>query len=209
MDMYYTTRRGYLNIILLVIILLALLALVSWLAYQAGGNAAEGRLGVLTASRAIAGGVTVPLTTISLAQNANLSRTTGAARVGSEEGKVEIDAVLADGVSLPEGSVLAGWLVDAGKLGGLGAASVSELDQKYGTPFANVDFSGRVDDAPYALALGDLARDSARESLYLFYEGGSSLLPYDAVMVTLESDGNAANYDPRPGTPILIGAIPK
>ena len=114
MDMYYTTRRGYLNIILLVIILLALLALVSWLAYQAGGNAAEGRLGVLTASRAIAGGVTVPLTTISLAQNANLSRTTGAARVGSEEGKVEIDAVLADGVSLPEGSVLAGWLWSAG-----------------------------------------------------------------------------------------------
>lgn len=206
--MYYTTRRGYINIILLVIILLALLVLVSWLAYQAGGNAAEGRLGGLTASRAIGGGVTVPLTTISLAQNANLSRATGAASIRREEGTVEIDAVLADGVSLPEGSVLAGWLVDAGKLGGLGEASVSEADQRYGTPFANVDFSGRVDDAPYALSLGALAWDSVRGSLYLFYAGGTALAPYDAVMVTLESDGNRGNFDPRPGTPILIGAIP-
>jgi len=206
--MYYTTRRGYLNIILLGIILLALMALVSWLAYQAGGNAAEGRLGDAALPKVILERTDVGLTTISLAQNADLERTTGAARVGREEGKVEVDVVLAPAAALPERSILAAWLVDAGNLGGLGQTSVSEADQQYGTPFANVDFSQRVSDAPYALALGELVWDAARESYYLFYEANFSLEPYDAVMVTLESDGNEAGYDPRPGTPILIGAIP-
>ncbi len=205
--MYYNTRRGYLNIILLVIILLALLVLVAWLAYQAGGNAAEGRLSDLSAPQVVRGGVAVNLTTISLAQNAKLERTSGIANVGRESGVVSVDVILAPGVSLPERSTLQAWLVDAGKLGGLGTTSVSDEDQKYGTPFANVDFSSRVDDAPYALALGALAWEASRESWYLFYEGSLSLAPYDAVMVTLESDGASTSYDPRPGTPILIGAI--
>ncbi|MBI2050533.1 MAG: hypothetical protein HYT31_01890 [Parcubacteria group bacterium] len=207
--MYYTTRRGYLNIILLGIILAALLALVGWLAYQAGGNAAEGRFGESGLPAVILNKTDVPLTTISLAQNADLERTTGAARIGSEEGKAEVDVVLAPGASLPERSILQAWLVDAGNLGGLGEASVSEADQQYGTPYANIDFSSRVSDAPYALALGELEWNPSRESFYLFYESNFSLAPYDAVMVTLESDGNAADYDPRPGTPILIGALPK
>ncbi len=207
--MYYTTRRGYLNIILLGIVLAALMALIGWLAYQAGGNAAEGRLGDVAAPRVILKKTDVVLTTISLAQNADLERTTGAARIGKEEGKVEVDVALAERAALPEHSVLHAWLVDAGNLGGLGQSSVSEADQQYGTPFANIDFSSRVSDAPYALSLGELLWNPGRESLYLFYESNVSLEPYDAVMVTLESDGNAAAYDPRPGTPILIGAIPK
>lgn len=206
--MYYTTRRGYLNIILLGIILLALVALVSWLAYQAGGNAAEGRLGDSVKPAVILDRTDVALTTISLAQNASLERATGAARIGKEEGKVELDVVLAEGARVPEQSVFQAWLVDAGNLGGLGQSSVSEADQRYGTPFANVDFSSRVSDAPYALALGTLEWNPARESFYLFYDSNFSLDSYDAVMVTLESDGNAAGYDPRPGTPMLIGAIP-
>ncbi|MDP3995351.1 MAG: hypothetical protein Q8P78_01925, partial [bacterium] len=135
------------NIILLGIILIALLALVAWLAYQAGGNAAEGRLGSVFSPKVILTKTDVPLTTISLAQNADLERTTGAARVGPEEGKAEIDVVLAEGVVLPEGAVLAAWLVDAGKLGGLGESSESDLDQQYGTPFANIDFSTAVSSA--------------------------------------------------------------
>jgi len=198
-----------LNIILLVIILLALLVLVGWLGYQAGGNAAEGRLGNFSSPKIILKGTSVTLTPISLAQNASLQKTTGVASISQEESKVEIDVVLAEGIALPEGSVLQAWLVDAGKLGGLGKASVSDADQKYGTPFANIDFNERVNDAPYAVPLGQLSWDSIRESLHLFYEGNVILNPFDAVMVTLESDGNINNYDPRPGTPILIGSIPQ
>lgn len=207
--MYYSTRRGYLNIILLVITLLALMVLVAWLAFQAGGNAAEGRLGNLAAPKVIGSGANVTLTTISLAQNAGLSRASGAAIVDRDGDRIELDVVLPDRVTLPEASVMQGWLVDAGRLGGLGRASVSDADQKYGTPFANVDFTERVNDAPYAVPLGQLEWDGVRESLHLFYEGSLPLAPFDAIMVTLESDGNSNDYDPRPGTPILIGVVPK
>jgi hypothetical protein len=205
--MYYSTRRGYLNIILIIIILLALFVLVSWLAYNAGTNVAEGRGTDSDTVKIISNPLEVGLTTISLAQNAQLQRTTGAAKVGREESLVEIDILLEDNAVIPEGSVLAAWLVDAGKKGGLGETSVTDLDQQYGTPFANVNFSGNVDDAPYALSLGTLAWNTTRGSFHIFYNGNDSLVPFDAVMVTLESDGNNGNFDPRPGTPILIGEI--
>ncbi|MAG29181.1 hypothetical protein CL632_03515 [bacterium] len=205
--MYYSTKRGYLNIILLIIILLALLVLVAWLAYQAGSNAAEGRIANFEQANVIVDGSDIALTTISLAQNANLQKTSAAAQISSEQGKVEIDVRLDEVAVLPENSVLAGWLVDAGKLGGLGETSESDLDQQYGTPFANIDFSSRVGEAPYALSLGGLAWNSERKSYYLFFNGIDPIIPYDAIMITLESDGNQANFDPRPGTPILIGAI--
>jgi hypothetical protein len=205
--MHYSTRKGYINIILLAIILLALLVLVSWLSYQTGSNVAEGRLAHIAQPNVILEPVNIVLTTISLAQNAGLQNTTGVALIGKEEGKISIDVILEEGVQLPSGSVLQAWLVDAGNLGGLGEKSVSELDQQYGTPFANVDFTQKVDDAPYALSLGPLEWDSVRESYYIFYNNANNLIPYDAVMITLESDGNQANYDPRPGTPILIGSL--
>ena len=204
--MYYSTRKGYINIILIVIVLAALLVFVSWLGFNIGRNAYSSEE-MNKAPEIIIDGTDVPLTTISLAQKAQLHLSTGIAKIGIVEGKVEIDVLLGEGAQLPEGSILAGWLVDAGNLGGLGEKSVSELDQQYGTPFANVDFSKKVDDAPYAMYLGKLTWDTLRESLHLFYEVNDILTPYDAVMITLESDGNNANFDPRPGTPILIGQI--
>ena len=98
-------------------------------------------------------------------------------------------------------------MVDAGKLGGLGETSVSDADQQYGTPYANVSFSNSVDDVPYAFSLGTLMWDELRESYYMFFEAKDNLSPYDAVMITIESDSNGINYDPRPGTPIMIGEI--
>ncbi|OIO49732.1 MAG: hypothetical protein CO042_04925 [Parcubacteria group bacterium CG_4_9_14_0_2_um_filter_41_8] len=204
--MYYATRKGYINIILIILALIALLALVGWLGYNIGRN-----IGASNDPSSIVKIITDPtevaLIPISLAQNANLHRSTGLAKVGIAEGKVEIDVLLEEGVSLPQGAAMSAWLVDAGNLGGLGEKSVSELDQQYGTPFANVDFSQKVDDAPFALYLGRLTWDSALESMHLFYEVNDLITPYDAIMITLESDGNNANYDPRPGTPIMIGEI--
>lgn len=204
--MYYSLKRGYLNILLLIAIVMALLALVAWLGYNIGRNAFEGSI-QQESQKIILNSVQVPLVAISLSQNANLQKTTGAARVGAEEGKVEIDILLAENSSLPEGSSFAGWLVDSGKLGGLGTSSASDMDQQYGTPFANVDFSKYVDNAPYALSLGNIKWDQERGSWHLFFEANNKLTPYDAVMVTIESDSNSGNFDPRPGTPILIGEI--
>ena len=191
---------------LIAIILIALLALIAWLGYNIGRNAQEGDF-TQEKIEIILNGVEVPLATISLSQNAKLQRSVGIAKVGIIEGKVEVDVILEEGTALPEGSVLGAWLVDAGNLGGLGEKSVSDLDQQYGTPFANVDFSKKVDDAPFALYLGRLEWSALRESLHLFYEVNDILTPFDAVMITLESDGNNQNFDPRPGTPIMIGEI--
>ncbi|MBU2575634.1 hypothetical protein KKF64_00865 [Patescibacteria group bacterium] len=204
--MYYSIRRGYINIILIVIVLIALLALIAWLGYNIGRNAQEGDSS-LEKAPIIIDAIEVPLTTISLSQNAKLQRSVGLAKIGIIEGKVEVDVVLEEETGLPEGTVLCAWLVDAGNLGGLGEKSVSDLDQQYGTPFANVDFSKKVDDAPFALYLGRLEWDMLRESLHIFYEVNDILTPFDAVMITLESDGNNGNFDPRPGTPIMIGEI--
>jgi len=204
--MYYSLKRGYLNILLLIAIVMALLALIGWLGYNIGRNAFEGSIRQ-ESQKTILNSVQVPLVAISLAQNANLQKTTGSARIGAEEGKVEIDILLAENISLPERSSLAGWLVDSGKLGGLGESSASQADQQYGTPFANVDFSKYVDNAPYALSLGNIIWDSERGTWHLFFEANNKLGPYDAVMITIESDSNTGNFDPRPGTPILIGEI--
>jgi len=206
--MYYATRRGYLNVILLLVIILSLMALSAWVSYNTGLNASE-KVEPQVNNMVGADAMETNLTSISLAENANLQRASGLALVDKTAGNLEVDVILPEGAAIPEGSVLAGWLVDAGKLGGIGESSVSAEDQKYGTPYANVDFSESSDNMPFALSLGTLLWSEERASYYLFYKTHDLLNPYDAVMITLESDANINNYDPRPGTPVLIGEIGK
>jgi hypothetical protein len=41
-----------------------------------------------------------------------------------------------------------------------------------------------------------------------FHVPAYNFSPYDAVVITLESDGNTIEgFDPRPGTPVLAGEI--
>jgi len=204
----YGMRHSYLNIVLLFVIILSLVVLTGWLSYHAGANMAEGKSSGYDAPRIVAAGTDVPLTTVSVAENANLQDASGAARISRETGQVSVDIFLPSDVVITEGSVLAAWLVDAGNLGGIGESSVSDEDQRFGTPFVNIEFSSHIDDAPFALSLGTLLWNEGRGSYYLFYDSSDMLTPYDAVMVTIESDGNANNYDPRPGTPVLIGELP-
>jgi len=205
--MSYLRSRSNINLLLLTIIGLAVFALVAWLGYNAGLNASEGLSQITPKNLETVKGTDVYLTSISLAENLNLGNASGLATIDRSGGRVAVDMVLPVGVSLPAGNALEVWLVDAGKNGGLGESSVSEADQQYGTPFANMDFSASVDSAPYGTSLGALAWDEARGSWHLAYSGRADLTPYDAVMITVESDNNIGNYDPRPGTPILIGKI--
>lgn len=205
--MPYSHKKSILTLCLVIAILLALFILVARLGYNIGLNAAEGLAVAQIKNRNTSSSHDVYLTSISLAENAKLTKASGVATIEKTAGKMAVDVVLPAGASIPAGSVLEAWLVDAGKNGGLGATSVSDNDQKFGTPFANADFSASVDGAPFAAALGALNWDEARGSYYLNYNSAQDLTPYDAVMITLESDGNSKNYDPRPGTPILIGKI--
>jgi hypothetical protein len=163
--------------------------------------------GTGTAAMALRGNpneVTAKLNADPAAANAGLQSASGAAFLREHQGLVHILVDLG-GAELPVGTVLEGWVVDAGLLGGPGTTSVSDDDEVYGPPFGNPDFDEMVDNAPYALSTGILEK---RGNHYgVTFHINNNLTPYDAVVVTLESDGNGMNYDPRPGSIVVAGPI--
>ncbi|HEV8340477.1 MAG TPA: hypothetical protein VGR25_12610 [bacterium] len=152
----------------------------------------------------------VKLSPTPLAKNARLGAATGFAEVDVEKGSLKITVTLAAGTKLPMGSVLEGWLVDAGRKGGPGMSHASNADQKYGVAFGNPEFAALSRDIPYALSTGLLRLRPGSTRTYVgSFKIDNSLAPYNAVVVTIESDGNRGTYDPRPGTPVLAGEIGK
>lgn len=129
----------------------------------------------------------------------------GIAIVDNSSGQVQITVTLPDGVNLPEGGILEGWLVDWGVGDRLGKSSASDQDEKFGISFADLPLKQNLDNAPYALTLGELKADKGKWVLRSDLD--TELTPYDAILVTLESDGHRENYDPRPATPIMTGEI--
>jgi len=152
----------------------------------------------------------VKLSPTPLAKNAGLQGATGFADVDADKGTVTISVQLAAGTKLPAGSVLEGWVVDAGRKGGPGMSHASEKDQTYGPAFGNPEFAVLSRDLPYALSTGILRLRAGSSRTYVSnFRFDNTLAPYNAVVITLESDGNKSTYDPRPGTPVLAGEIPK
>jgi hypothetical protein len=151
--------------------------------------------------------VEVVLEATPLAEGAGLVRVTGSAAVYSESGTLDVTINL-NGAALPEGAVLEGWVVDAGLDGGPGTSSVTDNDEQFGTPFGDAAFDAFVESAPYALGTGVLY-DNMDGTLTLSYHiPAYNFSPYDAIVITLESDGDTTGgFDPRPGTPVLSGAI--
>lgn len=152
--------------------------------------------------------VRVKLAPTPLAAAAGLGGATGLADVDVEKGTVKITVTLAAGTKLPAGSVLEGWVVDAGRKGGPGMTHASDRDQKYGPAFGNPEFAALSRDLPYALSTGILRlRAGSTRTFTGSFTIANTLQPYNAVVITLESDGNKGAYDPRPGTPVLAGEI--
>lgn len=152
----------------------------------------------------------VTLAPTPLAKNAGLENATGFADIDVEKGSVKFTVTLAAGSRLPAGSVLEGWVVDAGRKGGPGMSHASDADQKYGVAFGNPDFAALSRDIPYALSTGLLRLRPGSARTYVgSFKIDNTLAPYNAVVVTIESDGNRGAYDPRPGTPVLAGEVGK
>ena len=152
----------------------------------------------------------VKLAPTPLAKNAGLENATGFADVDVEKGSVKITVTLAAGTKLPTGTALEGWVVDAGRKGGPGMSHASNNDQKYGVAFGNEEFAALSRDIPYALSTGILRLRAGSTRTYIgAFKIDNTLAPYNAVVVTLESDGSRGAYDPRPGTPVLAGEIGK
>ncbi len=141
------------------------------------------------------------------AKKAGLQGATGSADVNVKQGTVDITVELARGSSLPQGTVLEGWLSSAGRKGGPGMSTASEQDQKYGPAFGMANVAMQSRDIPYALSTGVLKRQGSGQTYVGHFKIDNELTPYAAVAVTLESDGNQGAYDPRPGTPFMDGMI--
>lgn len=148
-----------------------------------------------------------PLMATPLAEKAGLEKAVGFAKVDSKNGIVNFAVTLPEGTSLPAGSVLEGWLVSAGTKGGPGPSSSSDADHKFGPSFGMPEFSMTVREIPYALSTGVLLRKGSTNTYVGRFRIQNSLMPYSAAVVTIETDGNMGNYDPRPGTPVLKGMI--
>jgi hypothetical protein len=98
--------------------------------------------------------------------------------------------------------------VDAGLFGGPGATNVTDDDEAYGIPFGEARFDAAVEAAPYALSTGVLTGGGTGTLTLTFHVASYNFSPYDAVVITLESDGVSPHgFDPRPGTPVLLGEI--
>jgi len=151
--------------------------------------------------------VKVTLVPTPLAKNAGLQDAIGQAEVNVAGGNVRIVVSVPAGVQVPEGSVLEGWLVSAGTRGGPGMSHASDADQKYGPAFGNPEFAKASREIPYALSTGLLRQQSDKRTFVNRFHIDNTLTPYGAVVVTIESDGNQGAYDPRPGTPVLVGEI--
>jgi len=140
-------------------------------------------------------------------EGAGLGAVTGTAVVYSDDGAIDITLAL-NGAALPDGTVLEGWVVDAGLDGGPGMTNVTDDDEAFGVSFGEAAFDTLVESAPYALSTGAL-HDNMDGTLSLsFHVPAYNFSPYDAVVITLESDGNTTDgFDPRPGAPVFAGAI--
>ena len=148
-----------------------------------------------------------PLMATPLAEKAGLEKAIGFAKVDAKNGIVNFAVTLPEGTTLPAGSVLEGWIVSAGTKGGPGPSSSSDADHKFGPSFGMPEFAMEVREIPYALSTGVLVRKGNTNTYVGRFRIQNSLMPYNAAVVTIETDGNVGNYDPRPGTPVLNGMI--
>ncbi|BCM93159.1 hypothetical protein IAD21_05047 [Abditibacteriota bacterium] len=135
------------------------------------------------------------------AQMAGLQKATGYADVNVKTSTLKISVTLPPGKSLPAGTVLEGWLSTSGK------STASSADEKFGPAFGKSDLAMKLGQTPYALSTGLLRRVGHSRTYVGHFHIDNPLTPYGAVAVTLESDGNIGNYDPRPGTPLMGGPL--
>jgi hypothetical protein len=109
---------------------------------------------------------------------------------------------------LPQGATIEGFLVDAGTAGDFGVSSETVEDEFYGQTLSNGDVDILYDKVPYALSLGRVKQDAKTKDYSIEFNFQNSLMPYDRIVLTLESDTQRIDYDPRPGAILFQAEIP-
>jgi hypothetical protein len=149
----------------------------------------------------------IRLEAAALAESAGLAGISGRAFVLIEQGAVEVEVELPEGVTLPEGTAMEVFIADGGRGGNFGTPNAHRLDNAFGAVENNEYVSAVADVIPYATGLGNLVQDDNGVYRVQMHFPAYAFRVYDVIMVTLESDGNRGNYNPRAGTPMLVGAL--
>jgi len=142
-----------------------------------------------------------------LGEAAGLKGVAGKAIILTEGAAADISVTLPQGAKVPDGAVLEAYVVDGGKLGNFGPSNAHLADNKLGLPYDNAYVSAIFDATPFATSLGDLKADDKGVYRLQVHWQKYAFRVYDVVMVTLESDAGQSPWNPRPGTPVLVGAI--
>lgn len=100
---------------------------------------------------------------------------------------------------IPEGAILEAWLIDHDSIG--------NEDKEIGAAYADWDSQ------PFAFSLGKLleqpvdAKNPDARSYVSIMSADMPMPSFDEVVITLETDGNSGNYDPRPGILLLSESL--
>lgn len=137
------------------------------------------------------------LTPTSFAENSNLIPSSQSIKLSKAYGKSWIILNYDTAPKLPKGAVMEAWLIDYD--------SANNADKEIGESLVNWD------QASFAFSLGKLLEqpvnpESPEQRSYVsIMSADMPMTGFDEVVITLETDGNEGNYDPRPGIK-LFGA---
>lgn len=149
----------------------------------------------------------ISLKTTKLAEAAGLKGVTGKAFILTEGAAAEVDVKLPAGAKIPEGAVLEAWVSDAGRLTPFGKTHAHIADNKLGPSLNNAYLGAIMDAMPFSTSLGVLKADASGMYTLQVHWPKYAFRVYDIVSVTIEADGDTGKWNPRPGTPALVGAI--
>lgn len=128
------------------------------------------------------------------------------ALVDVNDGWLTVTLKVPAGYQLPAKSVFEAWLGDGGALTSV-TNNASAGDEKYGPRFANRTIAAMIDAVPYWLTLGTMTKADDGSFTTSLLVPNYNFKVYDAVLITLETDGNVVPWDPRPGATLFRGAL--
>ncbi len=123
-------------------------------------------------------------------------------------GYANVEITPKDGFVMPAGATIEAYLVDGGTVGDFGTSSETKADEFYGQTLSNGDVDTLYDQIPYALSFGRIKREDKTNRYAITYNVQNTLTPYDQIVLTLESDTERSDFDPRPGAVLFRGSIP-
>ena len=138
------------------------------------------------------------------ADAAGLQSVVGSAYINVSTGYLWVSVPMAN---VPEGAVVEAWLVDHGTQTDANLSNANTADEVYGVMFGNDVLADALNTSPFAQSAGILAPNSAGVFEVVYQHANSNFSPYDEVFVTLESNSESPNFDPRPATVVYRGSI--